>query len=391
MSNSIINYKYPNYHTLYTKKFKLDDDPNTKYIFKFWRINDFILYCYNNKFIYDSIIKFIKRYDGFNVFFYLFLKKIDHNDNIYILTMENYEEETDNILLIKNFVGFFSVFYDIEKKYCFAEHFLINPDYRGKGLCKIMVKYWNKYYTKIHTMPVYGAVFKSNEAALKCFESGNYNIINEMKKHNDKIVVIGFDPLKYINPNYNGPSYIDKDFDIKKVFSEYSVSYNPLFEKKIDKDNKHYLLKFWNLNDFILYCYHNKSIYLHIDNNIIRNDNFSVFFYFHLKLLNKETTYIITIEEYENYPKITNFLGFMTCIINIDQGISLLEHIYINNQYDFLLHKMIKHWNKFYSHLYRYSIYSLSNHELLLSNHYISNNNILTFDPIEYLKSKNKN
>jgi len=189
------------YNPLYEKKFKLDIDPipNTKYLFRFWKINDFLLYCYNNKFIYESILKNIKRYDNLDVFFYLHIKKIDHGDNIYIMTMETYEEYPK----VKDFVGFFTTFFDEKKNYCFAEHFLINPDYRGRGLCKIMVKYWNRYYTKLHTMPVYGAVFKSNEAALKCFESGNYNIINEMAKHKDKIVTIAFDPIKYIEEKNN--------------------------------------------------------------------------------------------------------------------------------------------------------------------------------------------
>jgi len=190
----VFNELISSYKPLYEKKFKIEKKIKNKYIFKYWKINDFLLYCYNNKFIYNKIIQNIKRYDNFDVFFYLHIKKIDHGDNIYIATMELYEEYPKVI----DFVGFFSTFYDEKKNYCFAEHFLINQEYRGLGLCKIMVKYWNRYYTKLHTMPVYGAVLKSNTAALKCFESGGYNMINEMSKHKDQILTIAFDPIKYL-------------------------------------------------------------------------------------------------------------------------------------------------------------------------------------------------
>ena len=73
------------YTVLYKKKFNIEND---KYIFKFWTINDFILYCYDNKFFYHSVITHIKRYDHYGIFFYLYINRIDHNDNIYILTME---------------------------------------------------------------------------------------------------------------------------------------------------------------------------------------------------------------------------------------------------------------------------------------------------------------
>lgn len=379
------------YTILYKKKFSVDND-NSKYIFKFWNIDDFLLYSYNNKFIYDSINKYIKRYDHFDVFFYLNIKILDHNDEIYILTMEKYDDNKK----IKDFVGFFSTYFDKKKNYCFAEHFLINPEYRGKGLCKIMVKFWNIYYTRLHKIPVYGAVYKSNEAALKCFLSGDYHIINQIDKHKDKIVIIGFDPYAYLkqknksSTNYQITDNIDVNFDIKKFYKDYNNTYHPLNEKKLiklDNDNDKFLIKFWYVNDFLLYCYDNKLIYEKIKSNISIHNNFDIFFNFHLNNIFKhKSVYITTIETYQTYPKINNIISLLICYIDDKYKKSFINHLYIDKSYnnEKLGFKLIKYFTKCYTKLHSYPIYSHIYQDYIsyfTSNNYIELDNLLCYIP----------
>jgi len=388
--NNIYNSYNFNYVTIFSKKFKLDNDIS-KYIFKFWHINDFLLYCYDNKFIYQSINKFIKRYDNFDVFFYMNIKRIDHNDNIYVLTIEKYQNKK-----IIDFVGFMSAYFDKIKNYCFGEHFLINADYRGKGLCKIMVNFFVKYYIKLHRIPVYGAVYKSNEAALKCFCSYHFQIINQLTKHKDTIVTIGFDPIGYLiykkNPSneYQITDNININFDIKQIYKDYNNTYNSLNEKKLiklDHNNDKFIIKFWKLNDFLLYCYDNKFLYDKIFNNFKISDNFDIFFHFHIKLLHYNIIYITTIETYDQYPKTNNIIAILTSFINDKFKFTYIDNIHIDPSYinDKLSFKLIKYFTKCYSKLYNYPIYTHNNFDKIIlssfdSNKYILSNNQLSFD-----------
>ena len=93
-------------------------------------------------------------------------------EEIYILTMEKYDDNKK----IKDFVGFFSTYFDKKKNYCFAEHFLINPEYRGKGLGKLLFDQLIIEAVERNLKGITWQVLEWNEDAIEFYKKYNAGI-----------------------------------------------------------------------------------------------------------------------------------------------------------------------------------------------------------------------
>jgi len=163
-----LSYKY-----IYYKKLNINNTELNYYIFS---IFDFYKFLLDKKNIYLKIKDFIKRFDALDIFYYLFIKYIEFNNNIHIVLITT----NDN-----DFIGFFTAFYDIYKYFSFGEHFLVNPDFRNLGIGTKLLYYYFKFYFKYYKMPFYGIVLKNNIPSIKVVEKLGcilYDDTHETKK-----------------------------------------------------------------------------------------------------------------------------------------------------------------------------------------------------------------
>ncbi len=162
-----MSYKY-----LYERKITANNVELTYYIFS---IFDFFKYLNDNKTINLKIKEYIKRYDQLDIFYYLFIKYIEFNNNIHIILIT----EKDN------FIGFFTVFYNIHKKYSFGEHFIINPDFRNLGIGTTLIYYYFKFFFERFNIPFYGIIMADNKPSIGLFEKFGakiYDDTDDLKK-----------------------------------------------------------------------------------------------------------------------------------------------------------------------------------------------------------------
>ena len=160
------------YKSLYEKKLKVNDTELNNYIFS---IFNFFKYLNENKMINIKIKEFIKRYDHLDIFYYLFIKYIEFGDNIHVVLITNKD----------NFIGFFTVFYNIYEKYSFGEHFLINPDFRNLGIGTTLIYYYFRFFFRVFNIPFYGIIMADNKASIGLFEKFGAKIYDDtdiMKK-----------------------------------------------------------------------------------------------------------------------------------------------------------------------------------------------------------------
>ena len=157
------------YNYLYEKKININDTELNYYIFS---IFDFYKFLNDNKNLNLKIKEFIKRYDQLDIFYYLFIKYIEFNNNIHIVLITKKD----------NFIGFFTSFYDIHNKFSFGEHLLINPDFRNLGIGTTLIYYYFKFFFKRFNIPFYGIILGENKPSIKLFENFGAKIYDDTNK-----------------------------------------------------------------------------------------------------------------------------------------------------------------------------------------------------------------
>lgn len=157
------------YNYLYEKKININDTELNYYIFS---IFDFYKFLNDNKNLNLKIKEFIKRYDQLDIFYYLFIKYIEFNNNIHIVLVTKKD----------NFIGFFTSFYDIHNKFSFGEHLLINPDFRNLGIGTTLIYYYFKFFFKRFNIPFYGIILGENKPSVKLFENFGAIIYDDTDK-----------------------------------------------------------------------------------------------------------------------------------------------------------------------------------------------------------------
>jgi len=163
------------YKFIYNKKLTVDNINLNYHIFS---IFDFYKFLLDKKNIYLKIKEFIKRFDSLDIFYYLFIKYIEFNNNIHIILITTDDNNND-------FIGFITVFYDIYKKFSFGEHFLVNPDFRNLGIGTKLLYYYLKFFFKHYKLPFYGIILKNNIPSIKVVEKLGcvlYDDTHETKK-----------------------------------------------------------------------------------------------------------------------------------------------------------------------------------------------------------------
>ena len=163
------------YNTLLFKKY------NNKFNYYIFSYNDFFIFLYNNKNIYLKIQEIVKRYDNLDIFFYLTIKKIEFNDNIHIVLITTFDDS--------DFIGFFSTFFDIYKKYGFGEHFIIKSDYRNLGIGTLLLFNYINFYFKFFSMPFYGIILKNNIPSLRVVEKIGFKIYDDSHKIKNTVYI----------------------------------------------------------------------------------------------------------------------------------------------------------------------------------------------------------
>lgn len=157
------------YKFLYDKKLKVNDTELNYHIFS---IFDFFKYLHENKNINLKIKDFIKRYDQLDIFYYLFIKYIEFGSNIHVVLITDKDD----------FIGFFTVFYNIHKKYSFGEHLLINPEFRNLGIGTTLIYYYFSFFFSRFNIPFYGIIMADNKPSIGLFEKFGAQMYDDTDK-----------------------------------------------------------------------------------------------------------------------------------------------------------------------------------------------------------------
>ena len=152
-------------------------------------------------------------------------------------------------------------------------------------------------------------------------------------------------------------------FNIKQIRREKKLDYKAKHQKNIDSEkipNKKYIVKFWDLDNFVIYCMKNKNIYEQINSHIKKYNGFDLGLYLDIKRIEYGNNIIITtLGDIDKNNR--DLIGFLIGIFDIDKNYCFNEHLMINPGYrkQGLGNLIVKQFSKYYFKRYRMPLYGL--------------------------------